>query len=175
MSENMSIYFENIDKEVENIYKIAKEAREKGFDPVKDVECPPAHDMAGRVENLVGPKGVGKRIRELKENGFNQDQVTFKIADEIIAGKLGKFKDDEEKVDRAIRVALAIKTEGVVSAPLEGISEIKIRQDLNGGNPYLSMYFSGPIRAAGGTVQAFCVLIADYVREKMKITRYKAT
>ncbi|MCP4762181.1 MAG: DNA polymerase II large subunit, partial [archaeon] len=47
--------------------------------------------------------------------------------------------------------------------------------DLNGGNPYLSMYFSGPIRAAGGTVQAFCVLIADYVREKMKITRYKAT
>ncbi|MHA1819245.1 MAG: DNA polymerase II large subunit [Promethearchaeota archaeon] len=174
MSSEMKKYFDKITSDVKRIYEIANEARKKGYDPSLEVECPPAHDMAGRVENLVGPEGVAKRIRELKDQGLDEDHITFKIADEIIEDKFGKMTK-EEKVDRAIRVALAIKTEGVVSAPLEGISAIKIRENKLGGPPYLSLYFAGPIRAAGGTVQAFAVLISDYVRGKMGIAPYVAT
>jgi len=173
-SNEMKCYFENIKKNVNVLYKIAGDARKKGIDPVLEIECPQAHDMAGRVENLVGPLGVAKRIRELKKANLNQDQIAFKICDEILEGKLGNFSK-EEKIDRAIRSALAIKTEGVVSAPLEGISEIKIREDPLGGPPYLSLYFAGPIRASGGTVQAFAVLVADYVADKMKIAPWIAT
>ena len=63
---------------------------------------------------------------------------------------------------------------GVVSAPLEGISKILIRTD-SFGRKYLSLYFAGPIRAAGGTTAALCVLIADYVRRKSSIPKYEAT
>lgn len=175
MSNNMKEYFERISSNVNMLYDIASRARKKGLDPTTEIECPLANDIAGRVENLVGPKGVGKRIRELKKQGYDYDQVTFKIADEIIENKLGNYNTEEEKADRAIRVALAIETMGVVSAPLEGISSIKIRKNLHGGSPYLSIYFAGPIRAAGGTIQALAVLIADYVRSKMNISPYIPT
>lgn len=170
----MRQYFDKITRDVHHIYEIAAEARKLGKDPTLEVECPPAHDMAGRVENLVGPNGVADRIRQLKREKKDQDEISFIICDEIIEDKFGKFSDDE-KVDRAIRVALAIKTEGVVSAPLEGISSIRIKKDVLGGPPYLALYFAGPIRAAGGTVQAFAVLIADYVARKMKIAPFEIT
>ncbi|MHA1729179.1 MAG: DNA polymerase II large subunit [Promethearchaeota archaeon] len=174
-SVKMNEYSDKISKDVEFIYEIAEKARKKGIDPTTEIECPPAHDLAGRVESLVGPKGVADRIRLFKENGLDQDEIAFKIGTEIIDRKLGNFSDKEERVDRAIRVALAIETMGVVSAPLEGISSIRIRENLNGGLPYLSIYFAGPIRGAGGTVQALAILIADYFRSKMNIAPYKAT
>ncbi len=174
MSEKMHKYFERIKEDVNVIYDVANKARAIGIDPEPQVESPQAMDMAGRVEKLVGPHGVAARIRELQEQGLNQDDITFKIADEVIEEKFCKLSF-ADKADLAIRVALAIKTEGVVSAPLEGIGKIEIRKDAYGGPDYLAVYFAGPIRAAGGTVQAYCVLIADHVREKLKIAPYIAT
>lgn len=174
MSDAQKAYFERIHKDVEHIYDIAKQARAKGIDPSTDVECPPALDMAGRVETLVGPQGLADKIRAWKEAGADQDEICFRAMDEVLEGK---FPDvpKEELIERAVRVALAIKTEGVVSAPLEGIGKVIVRNNPLGGTPYLSIYFAGPIRAAGGTVQAFAVLCADYVRLKMNIPAWKAT
>jgi len=167
-------YFASIRHDVDNLYKLANSARALGLDPEDKVECPKTHDVAGRVEELIGPEGIAERIRELHKQKMDPDKIAFKIADEIIEGKIGQF-DFAEKVDRAIRVAMAIKTQGVVSAPLEGINKIIIRNDPLGGPAYLSLYFSGPIRNAGGTIQAFAVLVADYVRERMNISPYEAT
>ncbi len=167
-------YLSLIQKDVTYIYSIAQSARSLGLDPELEVECPPAHDVADRVEQLIGPEGISKRIRSLKNQGMDPDEIAFKIADEIIEGKIGQFSNTE-KVDRAIRVAMAIKTQGVVSAPLEGINKIIIRENPLGGPSYLSLYFSGPIRNAGGTIQAFAVLVADYVREKMNIKPFQIT
>jgi DNA polymerase II large subunit len=167
-------YFNSIEQTVYQIYNIASEARSKGLDPSINVESPIAKDLAGRVETLIGPEGIANRIRELKAEGFGEDEIVFEIASEILEKKIGNIKSKEERVDRAIRAALAIKTQGVVSAPLEGISRIIIRKD-NFGNSYLSLYFSGPIRAAGGTTTALCVLLADLVRKKMNIPKYEAS
>jgi len=174
ISKAMELYFNSIQKQVDECYSIAEHARQKGLDPELEVECPQAKDLAGRVEKLVGPKGVAEVIRTLKRKGLSEDELVFKVVADILDNKIGKFESLEARVDRAIRIGLAIKTMGVVSAPLEGISKILIRKD-SFGKKYLSLYFAGPIRAAGGTTAALCVLIADYVRIKSKIPKYEAS
>ncbi len=173
MSPHIKQYFDSIKKEVERVYKIAIIARSKGLDPSTEVESPPANDMADRVEQLVGPKGLSARIHELQAAGKDQNDITFQVATEILDGKFGVFPR-ADAIERAIRAALAIKTEGVVSAPLEGISKVITRDDGQGGE-YLSIYFAGPIRAAGGTTAAFAVLITDFVRAHLKIPQFKAS
>jgi len=170
----MEVYFSMIQKKVDECYEIAEKARKKGLDPETFVESPQAKDLAGRVEKLVGPQGVAEIIRELKTMGKTDDEIVFQVVSDILDNKIGNIKLLEDRVERAIRVGLAIKTMGVVSAPLEGISKILIRKDQQ-GNKYLSLYFAGPIRAAGGTTAALCVLIADYVRKKSNLPKYQAT
>jgi DNA polymerase II large subunit len=170
----MEMYFSHIQKKVDQCYNIAEEARLKGKDPENFVESPQAKDLAGRVEKLVGPEGVAEVIRNLKKEGKSDDEIVFQVVSNILDKQIGNIEILEDRVERAIRVGLAIKTMGVVSAPLEGISKILIKEDQQ-GNKYLSLYFSGPIRAAGGTTAALCVLIADYVRKKSDIPKYRAT
>jgi len=170
----MEEYFAGIQGEVNRCYAIAEQARLKGLDPELSVESPQARDLAGRVEKLVGPEGVAEVIRNLKKQGKSDDEIVFQVVSDILDKKIGNIESLDDRVERAIRVGLAIKTMGVVSAPLEGISKIKIRED-HQGNKYLSLYFAGPIRAAGGTTAALCVLIADYVRRKSNIPAYEAT
>ena len=59
---------------------------------------------------------------------------------------------------------MAYMTLGVVSSPIEGLTEIKIVKKSN-GKEYLSPYYSGPIRSAGGSGAAFSLVIVDYLRE----------
>ncbi|MFW9876243.1 MAG: DNA polymerase II large subunit, partial [Candidatus Thorarchaeota archaeon] len=174
MNKEIEDYFISIQNQVDHCYSIAEEARNKGFDPEKYVECPQAKDLAGRVEKLVGPEGIAEVIRNLKKIVLNDDEIVFKVVTDILDKRVGNIESLEERVERAIRAGLAIKTMGVVSAPLEGISKILIRMD-QFGKKYLSLYFAGPIRAAGGTTAALCVLIADYVRKKSNIPKYEAT
>ncbi len=173
-TKEMKEYFTTIQSQVDQCYIIAEEARSRGLDPEMYVECPQAKDLAGRVEKLVGPEGIAEVIRKLKRNGLNDDEIVFKVVTDIVDNKIGNIETLEERVERAIRAGLAIKTMGVVSAPLEGISKILIRKD-HTGKKYISLYFAGPIRAAGGTTAALCVLIADYVRKKSNIPKYEAT
>jgi DNA polymerase II large subunit len=174
MSKNVEDYFSLLQRDVDKCYEIAEKARQKGLDPETFVESPQAKDLAGRVEKLVGPKGVADVIRVLKHQGKSEDEIVFQVVSDILDQKIIKIDSLEERVERAIRVGLAVKTMGVVSAPLEGISKILIREDQH-NNKYLSLYFSGPIRAAGGTTAALCVLIADYVRKRSNIPKYEAT
>jgi DNA polymerase II large subunit len=174
ISKEMEEYFLKIQDDVDHCYEVAEKARQKGLDPEVFVECPQAKDLAGRVEKLVGPEGVANLIRHLKMQGKTDDEIIFQVVSDLLEKKIGNIDSLEERVERAIRLGLAIKTMGVVSAPLEGISKISIRED-HLGNTYLSLYFAGPIRAAGGTTAALCVLIADYVRKKSNIPRYQAT
>ncbi|MFW9864868.1 MAG: DNA polymerase II large subunit [Candidatus Thorarchaeota archaeon] len=174
MNKETEDYFISIQDQVDQCYAIAEKARSKGLDPEMFVESPQAKDLAGRVEKLVGPDGIADLIRNLKDAGLSDDQIVFKVVEDILDERIGNIESLEERVERAIRAGLAIKTMGVVSAPLEGISKILVRKDQS-GKSYLSLYFAGPIRAAGGTTAALCVLIADYVRKKSNIPKYEAT
>ncbi len=168
-----SLYFESLNEEIGRIYAVAELARMKGYDPTTRVEIPPAHDVAARVEaTLEGPKGVAKRIRELQKE-MQKEQVAFEVAKEIAEGTLGGITDIEKAAEKAVRVALAILTESITAAPLEGIARVRIRG--SDENRYLALYLAGPIRAAGGTEAAMTVLVADYVRQVLKLPAFKSS
>ncbi|MFX0097716.1 MAG: DNA polymerase II large subunit [Candidatus Hodarchaeota archaeon] len=169
-SDSIQQYFDSIKEEIYSLYEIARKARKLGIDPETEPEIHPAEDVAARVEGLIGPKGVAERIRELGES-MPREEIAFKIAEEIVHGKFGRM-NDEKAADIAIRAALAILTEGITAGPIEGIAYIKIKANLD-GTRYLAIYFSGPIRAAGGTETAQTVLVGDFVRKMLRLDRYK--
>ncbi len=164
-------YITAIKDEVQRLDQTAKKARGKGLDPTPNVEMHPADDVAGRVEGLVGPPGVGERIRQLSETEPAQS-VAFEIAREIIHGARTEGLDIEAAAEQAIRTALAILTEGITAGPIEGIATVKVKTNTDGSR-YLAVYFAGPIRAAGGTEAAQTVIVADAVRQELDLDRYK--
>jgi DNA polymerase II large subunit len=145
----------------------------KGLDPELDVEIPQASDLAARVEKLLFEwevEGVASRIRELSRD-HNREEVSILIAKEY--AKM-PAKSREFAIERAIRVGLAVLTEGILVAPLEGIAGATTNKNPD-GSEYLTVYYAGPIRSAGGTGQAMSVLIADIVRRELGLARYIPT
>lgn len=171
-------YFDTLESETNKLYDIAKEARLKGYDIETEPEIPLAKDLAERVDGLVGPEGIADRIKKLEKTNISREEVAFQITREITKpneeGKEDSIEVKEAKSDQAIRTALAILTEGVVAAPLEGIAKLKIKRNFD-QSWYLAVYFAGPIRSAGGTAAAMAVLLADYIRLSLNLDRYKPT
>jgi len=172
MSDSYRVYIENLENQLKQLYEISKSARGKGLDPALDTECIIAKDIADLVEGLVGPKDVAVSIRELSTK-LQREEIAFKIAEEIIYGKFGHM-EPERAAEQAIRTALAIFTEGLTAAPIQGIAQVKIKVNLD-RTQYLGIYFAGPIRSAGGTDQALTLVVGDFVRRLLGLDRYKPT
>ncbi|MFH1055832.1 MAG: DNA polymerase II large subunit [Candidatus Altiarchaeota archaeon] len=169
MDERTRRYHDGMRSEIERIYDLARKARALNYDPSPDVEALPAGDLADRVEGLVGPPGIASKIRE-----FGRDNLPT-IVEWVLNSKPYKTKEEKEAcVEQALRTSLAILTEGVVAAPIEGISGVKIKQNPD-GSEYLSVYFAGPIRSAGGTAQGLAVLVGDYIRRRIGLAEYRPT
>ena len=172
MSVSYQKYVEGLEEQLRQLYFIAGRARERGLDPTLEPECKVARDLADLVEGLVGPINVAERIRELSKK-LSREEVTFKIAEEIVYGKFGHM-DGEPAAEQAIRTALAILTEGLTAAPIQGVADVKIKTNPD-RTRYLAIYFAGPIRSAGGTDQALTLVVGDFVRRILGIDRYKPT
>src|SRR4030042_820679 len=159
----MRAYFQQLQQDIDACYLLANSARKKGCDPELTVEIPQALDLAARVEQLVGPEGIAPKIRQATQKIGNRELVSLELARMIADRKTYHFDTIEQALDQAIRTGLAILTEGVLVAPLQGIAEVR-RGRNNDGTNYVDLYFSGPIRSAGGTGEAMRVLIAEVVR-----------
>ena len=116
---------------------------------------------------------VAEPLRDLLKT--NSKELAALIFSKTIA--LGKYSASdatlEEKLDLAVRVGLAIVTEGVTIAPLQGINEVKIKKNKDGSD-YLSVSIAGPMRSAGGTESAVTMLIADHVRKSVGLAKFVA-
>jgi DNA polymerase II large subunit len=161
-----------MENELKRLYAISDSARSKGLDPALKTECIVAQDIADLVEGLVGPKRVALSIREWSAK-MPREEIAFKIAEEITQGKFGVL-DPERAAEQAIRTALAIFTEGLTAAPIQGIAQVKIKTNVD-RTRYLAVYFAGPIRSAGGTDQALTLVVGDYVRRQLNLDKYKPT
>ena len=166
-------YFESLKKGLEEALAIASEARSKGFDPEERVEILVAKDVAARVEGLVGPPGIAEVIRRMEAGGMGRTDIAFRLAEEIAAGQHSSGPA-EKLIEQAVRTSVGILTEGVLVAPTEGISQVSINENPDGTN-YVSVFFAGPIRSAGGTVAALSVVFADIARRKCGIGNYRPT
>ena len=179
---NIQAYFKEIEDKVKVCYSIAQEARSKDLDPKSVVEIPIARSLAERVVGLISviypqitdPRIV-KRIMELeKEYGILDHAVALTIAEEIAKERFCKFKSHEEAIDAGIRVGFAYITVGVVASPLEGYTHFTLKKTKKGEN-YFCLYYSGPVRSAGGTGASVSVLIADHLREVLGYAKYDPT
>ncbi len=168
----MEAYFSSLDAEVDRAYRAADAARREGLDPEDRPEIPRAHDMATRVEKLLGVEGISTEIRTLAAS-LPREEVAVTIARRI-AGDAARGGSVAERVELSLRVGLAILTEGILVAPLEGLAEVHLKDD-RAGPPYVELYYAGPIRAAGGTAQALSVLLADIVRRDLGLGEFRAT
>ncbi len=172
-------YFAEIEEKLRLCYLSAGEARAKGYDPEPIVDIPLAKNLAERVVGLVSivapgliGSSVAARIQELeKQYGALAWEVALVIAEEVATEKFCKFKDKREALEVGIRTGFAYHTTGVVSAPLEGFIELKVKKRRD-GKEYLAAVFAGPIRGAGGTAAAFCLVLTDYLRRKAGYDAY---
>src|SRR3989338_8944131 len=175
-------YFSDFEKNIRKVYVVAEEARLKGLDPSKKVEIPLARSLAEKVVSLIAtiyPQmnnvGIAERITELeKEFGKLDPSVCLRIAEEVAKQKFCEFSSVLQSIDAGARIGFAYITLGVVSSPIEGLTEIKAVRTRE-GKEYLSAYYSGPVRSAGGTGAAFSLVIIDYLREMFGFVKYDPT
>lgn len=168
MSDELERYFQDLKTQSNLLYQVAKNARAMGKDCELEVEIPQAEDLAGRVQALTGIEASGI-IKELSAK-YDRERVAIESAISVSESFDGS---EEERIEKGIRVALAILTEGILVAPLEGITGVKIKH--RNADSYLAIYYSGPIRSAGGTAQALSVFIGDLLRRKFGIGKYAAS
>lgn len=169
----ISEYHATLLKKVDEVYSIAEEARRKGLDPERRVEIPVARNMPERVEKLLELPGISELIQRLEKKGVSRERICFIVAEELMNGKLGNFSM-EEAMEKAVRASVAILTEGVVAAPIEGIARVNLGRNYD-GTEFLRIYYAGPIRSAGGTAQVISVLVGDYVRRLAGLNRFIPT
>src|SRR3989449_817920 len=170
-AEGMRRYYEGVEGGAEEVDRFAAGSSRKGFVPSLEVETPKTQDLASRVEKLLqeyGVEGVARRIRELSVD-HDREETAILVAKEVVRRPA---KTKEEAIDRAVRVGLAILTEGILVAPLEGLAEVRVKRNPD-GSTYADLSYAGPIRSAGGTGQALSVLIADVVRRDLGVGRYQ--
>src|SRR5262245_55779872 len=163
-------YQRKILDDVNRNYEHAMRARRKGLDVADIVEPKIAFDLADRVAKMHNID-IASRLRSLLAQ-TTKEKAALKIAEEIAAGEYGAG-DLKTRLDSAVRVSLAVVTEGVTVAPLQGISDVTIKNNSD-GSQYLSVSFAGPIRSAGGTEAALTMLIADHARKIAGLKKYAA-
>jgi DNA polymerase II large subunit len=182
-SKEMQKYFDEFEEACMREFKIASEARKKGYDAADKPEIVLAKNMAERVIGIIAVVApqlqntkAADRILELeKQYGILDWRVAFTIAEEVARETFCKFKDQKEAIEMGIRTGFAYVTNGIVSSPIEGFTHLDIMDRMDGNGKYFCVNFSGPIRNAGGTAASVCVLIADFLRTKFGFAKYDAT
>jgi DNA polymerase II large subunit len=165
-------YFERLETRLDEAFDVAETAKTRGEDPKPEVEIPVARDMADRVENILGIDGVAERVREL-EGQMSREEAALELVTDFVEGTVGDYDSRAGKIEGAVRTAVALLTEGVVAAPIEGIDRVELLTN-DDGTEFVNVYYAGPIRSAGGTAQALSVLVADYARALLDIEEYAA-
>jgi DNA polymerase II large subunit len=167
-------YYKGILAEYESTFNTAEKAKAKGLDPNEFVESKVVFDLADRVNQMLGLtqfEGLAERLRELLKS-TSKERATLTIAEEIALGRFGPM-EKEQALDHAVRAGLAVITDGVTVAPVQGIYSVSIKKN-DDNSEYASISYAGPMRSAGGTEAALSVLIGDVVAKKLGLSPYRA-
>jgi DNA polymerase II large subunit len=170
----MSAYYMDILSQYEAAHRTASLARAKGIDPMEVVESRTVFDLADRVNQMLHLdqfEGVVDRLRELLKT-TSKERAALTISQEIALGKFGAL-ERQEALNYGVRAGLAVMTDGVTVAPLEGVAGVWIKQN-DDNSDYVSVSYAGPMRSAGGTEAAFSLVIADVTGKKLGLSNYRA-
>ncbi|MDG6983000.1 MAG: DNA polymerase II large subunit [Nitrososphaerota archaeon] len=171
---HLDSYYRDILSQYEAAHNLAVLARSKGHDPTDSVESKTVFDLADRVNQMLRLdqfEGLVDRLRELLHT-TTKERAALTISQEIALGKFGTL-ERHEALSYGVRAGLAVMTDGVTVAPLEGISAVTIKQN-DDNTDYVSVSYAGPMRSAGGTEAAFSLVIADVTAKKLGLSNYRA-
>lgn len=172
MPDKYNSYYHSFVNYTNQVHKVATDAKSTHFDTSGIVEPKIAFDLADRVAKMHDIDIADTLRSMLKET--NKEISALQMASLIVKGEfLPADVSLEERLDVAVRVGLAIVTEGVTIAPLQGISSVDIKENRD-GTKYLSVSIAGPMRSAGGTESAVTMLIADHARTIAGLDKYIA-
>ncbi|HII26395.1 MAG TPA: hypothetical protein HA323_04040, partial [Candidatus Thalassarchaeaceae archaeon] len=174
LSSEVESYQGWLDLRTQEVYDIALQAKAKGLDFSTEIEIPRAADLASRTEKLLEEYLKGLEIEDTLRAILlktDRESASIQIAVSVAKRMYERDGDLREAIDCGLRVGLAVLTEAVLVAPLDGIGAVRILNNSD-GSEFLSIDFCGPIRAAGGTAQALCVLIGDMIRRELGLGRY---
>lgn len=172
MPEHYKTYYELLTTETYTVYERAAGAKSALVDTSAAVEPKVVFDLSDRVAKMHDID-IAAPLRELLAEK-NKEIAALELSGRIAGGRyMPTDATLEERLDMAVRVGLAVVTEGVTIAPLQGISSIDIGENKD-GTRYLSVSIAGPMRSAGGTESAVTMLIADHVRSVTGLDRYQA-
>ena len=172
--EHLHPYYRGILSQYEAAQNIAAVARSKGHDPTDAVESKTVFDLADRVNQMLRLdqfEGLVDRLRELLHT-TTKERAALAISQEIALGKFGAL-ERHEALSYGVRAGLAVMTDGVTVAPLEGISAVTIKQN-DDNTDYASVSYAGPMRSAGGTEAGFSLVIAYLTAKKLGLSNYRA-
>jgi DNA polymerase II large subunit len=167
-------YYRDILSQYEVAYNTARAARSKALDPKREVEPKTVFDLADRVNQMLRLgqfEGLAERLRELLRT-TTKEKAALTISQEIALGKFGVMQK-QEALSYGVRAGLAVMTDGVTVAPIQGIYDITIKQN-DDNSSYASVSYAGPMRSAGGTEAAFSLVIADVTAKKLGLSNYRA-
>ena len=166
------LYQNSIQQTLSEQYSLISKVKAQGLDPSLSIESLLALDLADRVAKLLDIP-IAERLRDLLHaKDARTEQVALTLASEVASGKYS-LPPNQTRADAAVRIGLAIVTDGVTVAPIQGISAVRTKQNQN-GTEHLSVEFAGPIRSAGGTESAFTLIIADQIRKTLGLEKYNA-
>ena len=172
--EKLHDYYKDILAQYEAAQKVALTARAEGLDPTELVESKTVFDLADRVNQMLRLdqfEGLVDRLRVLLHT-TTKERAALTISQEIALGKFGAL-ERHEALSYGVRAGLAVMTDGVTVAPLEGISGVTIKQN-DDNTDYVSVSYAGPMRSAGGTEAGFSLVIADVTAKKLGLSNYRA-
>ena len=172
MPEYYRRYYSTLAQTTQKTFAEAEEAKQTMKDHSSKVESRVAFDLPDRVAQMHDIDIADPLRKLLPTQG--KEMSALEMAGRIAQGKYMPTDTSlEQCLDMAIRVGLAIVTEGVTIAPLQGINSVDIRNNKD-GTQYLAVSIAGPMRSAGGTESAVTMLIADHVRNIAGLDRYQA-
>ena len=149
--------------------------------------------LYGIKENCQGCKGSGEIAKTPtwkvscddcngsgEQMGFKSDIGSADWKETLVAyeSKARESRGEHLRVAtclyHGICAGLAVLTEGILVAPLEGVVSCRILSNED-ASECLAVNYAGPIRSAGGTGQALSVLIADILRRDFGFTTPQVT
>ena len=129
LSSEVESYQEWLDLRTQEVYDIALQAKAKGLDFSTEIEIPRAADLASRTEKLLEEYLKGLEIEsDLRAILLKTDRESASIQIAVSVAKRMYERDGDlrEAIDCGLRVGLAVLTEAVLVAPLDGIGAVRI-------------------------------------------------
>ena len=132
-------YQKILDTMIEEAYDFASIAKQKGLDFSDSIEIPRASDLASRTEKLLEdpylytdpvnrdqtPLAIESHLRELLLE-HDRETAAIMIAISVTKEMHSRTGDRRRAIDSGLRVGLAVLTEAVLVAPLDGIGDVRI-------------------------------------------------